>query len=92
MLGACFISGLDLQTVLAGSVEAKKLFGGITKRSDADGAYLGITPPSILNDQGHGRRQTSVANLDKCNLRQRPSHRTSTYAHYDEDSARASAA
>ena len=41
---------------------------------------------------GHGRRQTSGANLVKCDLRQRPSDRTSTYAHYDEDSARASAA
>ena len=31
---------------------------------------------------GHGRRQTSVANLVKCGLRQRPSDRTSTNVQY----------
>jgi hypothetical protein len=41
-----------------------------------------ITVAGTKNNEGHGRRQTSVANPVQYGLRQRPSDRTSTNVQY----------
>jgi hypothetical protein len=64
-------------------------FSGLSSIATAllSGPYLAIAAAdtiltATLNNKGHGRRQTSVANLVKCGSRQRPSDRTSTNVQY----------
>ena len=77
------------------TIECVDEFLGLSSIATASlsGAYFtiaatGTIHTSTLNDTGHGRRQTSVANLVKCGSSQRPSDRTSTNAQYLEDAGR----
>jgi hypothetical protein len=73
------------------TIERVDEFSGLSSIATAllSGAYRTIAVADTiltctLNDTGHERRQTSVANLVKCGSRQRPSDRRSTNAKYAE--------
>ena len=91
-LGAPALNKISRLVCPAGAyytIERVNEFSGLSSIPTAllSGAYLAIAAADThltgsLNYKGHGRRQTSVANLVKCGLCQRPSDRTSTNVQY----------